>query len=124
MPLIFPQANVNEQENCKNIIACDLTKNENIVTNPIMPQVSIVINIIVTNPTTLQVSTIAIAVSNMHAIVSQLATMNPRVVVGDLSMNLPSTFGVNEKNYGFFENMHYEKIVSIATHPLQLKNVR
>lgn len=124
MPLIFPQANANEQENCKNIIACDLTKNENIVTNPIMPQVSIVINIIVTNPTTLQVSTIAIAVSNMHAIVSQLATMNPRVVVGDLSMNLPSTFGVNEKNYGFFENMHYEKIVSIAIHPLQLKNVR
>jgi hypothetical protein len=24
MPLTFPQANANEKENCKNIIACDL----------------------------------------------------------------------------------------------------
>jgi hypothetical protein len=123
MPLTFPQANANEKENCKNIIACDLKKNANIVTNPIMPQVLIVTNIIVTNPTTLEVSSIAVAISNMHAIVSQLVRMNPCVVLGDLSMNLPSTFGVNEKNYGFFENMHCEKIVSIAIHPLQLKNV-
>ncbi len=51
----------------------------------------------------------------MHAIVYQLVTMNPCVVLGDLSMNLPSTFGVDEKIYGFFEDMQYEKIVSIAT---------
>jgi hypothetical protein len=83
--------------------------------NPIMPQVSIVPNLIVTNSTTFQVSNITIVVSNMHAIVSQLVTMNPCVVLGDLSMNLPSTFGVNEKNYGFFENVQYEKLVSITT---------
>lgn len=70
MPLTFPQANANEKENCRNIYACDSTKNANSVTNPIMPQVSIVTNIIDTNPTTLQVSSIAKAVSNMHAIVS------------------------------------------------------
>jgi hypothetical protein len=91
MPLTFPQANANEKENCRNIFACDSTKNANIVTNPIIPQVSIVTNIIITNPTTLQVSSIAKAVSNMHAIVSQLTTMSPCVVLGDLSMNLPST---------------------------------
>jgi hypothetical protein len=105
MPLTFLQENANEKENCRNIFACDSTKNANIVINPIMLQVSIVTNIIVTNPTTLQVSSIAKVISDMHAIVSQLTTMNPCVVLGDLLMNLPSTLGVDEKNYGFFENM-------------------
>jgi hypothetical protein len=124
MPLTFPQANANEKD-CKNIFACDSTKNANIVTNPIMPQVSIVTNIIVTNPTTLQVSNIAKVVSNMHAIVFQLTTMSPCVVLGDLSMNLPSTFGVDEKNYGFFENMtNYQITIYNILDPTKIPNTR
>jgi hypothetical protein len=118
MPLTFPQANANEKENCKNIIACDLTKNANIVTNPIMPRVLIVTNIIVTNPTTLEVSSIAIAISNMHAIVSQLVRMSPCVILGDLSMNLPSTFGVDEKFIDFLKTCIMKKVC-----PLRLESV-